>query len=184
MNRRPAFTLIEMLTVIGILSCLTGLMVPALTVTKDIAEQTFCAANLSNIGTALYVYADNHAGFLPDCGASSTLGGPVPADGKHFADAWDSPGTARYPSVQSAGNQGNLWLLVREGYLSAAAFTCPSTADSPSLNPADDVAITGFYQMDAAGAQPTPAEAQFLQEFSAGRCSYSFQNQFVHPVFD
>lgn len=184
MAGRRAITLTEMLVTVGSLACLLVALVPAVTSTKDTAERTACAANLSHVGQALLVYAADHDGRLPDCGAASPLGGEVPDDGRHVASRFDAPGTCAWPEVRAVGNQANLWILVREGYADAGIFVCPATADRPSLNGARASAVMGFVATDSATGKPVPDEARFLGRVAAGRCSYSYQNQFAHPGTD
>jgi competence protein ComGC len=184
MATRRAITLTEMLVTVGSLACLLAALVPAVTSTKDTAERTACAANLSQIGKALLVYAADHEGNLPDCGAASSLGGDVPDDGRHVASRFDAPGTCNWPRVRAVGNQANLWLLVREGYADAGLFVCPATADRPSLNGARASAVMAFVATDPATGKPVPDETRFFRRVAAGRCSYSYQNQLAHSETD
>jgi hypothetical protein len=160
---------------------LSAVFLPALMDAKDAADQLVCARNLSQLGEAMTLYARAHDGFLPDCGAASPLGGDVPDDGRHFPSRSDATGSCAWPAVRAVGNQANLWILVREGYADARLLICPATADKPSLNAASDPAILGFYALDPATGHATAPEARFLNRVAAGRCSYSYQNQFVHP---
>jgi prepilin-type N-terminal cleavage/methylation domain-containing protein/prepilin-type processing-associated H-X9-DG protein len=59
------FTLIEMLTVIGIVAILMGLLLPVLSQARRKAAQTQCLSNLRQIGMALLAYADDWRGRLP-----------------------------------------------------------------------------------------------------------------------
>ena len=184
MGTRRGVTLTELLAAVGGMVCLTAVLCPALMEAKDSAEKTTCAANLSRIGEALRLYAGDHDGFLPDCGAASSLGGTPPADGRHVASRFNAPGSSAWPHVRAVGNQANLWILVQEGYAAARLFICPATSDRPSLNDDRSDAVMGFLAMDPATGCPTPAEDRFLKRVAAGRCSYSYQNQFVHPGTD
>jgi len=181
MCARRGVTLTEMVAVIGTIICLSALMVPALTEVKDANDRTRCAANLSQLGKAVLFYTIENNGYLPNCGAYSKCGGAPARDGKRLACRWNAQGTCNWPSFVQVGNQANLWLLVREGYADARLFACPATPDRPSLNPADDPAVMGFLQLAPDTAARTPAEEWFLSRLAAARCSYSYQNQFVHP---
>ncbi len=181
MGARRGITLTELLVTIGCMVCLTAAMVPAVVGTKDVANRTVCAAHLASLSKAMMLYAIDHDGLLPDCGAASPLGGAVPKDGWHYPSRFDAPGTCAWPHVRSVGNQANLWLLVREGYTLPSILVCPATADRPSLNSRDSPEVMGFLAMDPATGRAEPAEDRFLKRLRAGRCSYSYQNQFAHP---
>ncbi|MCX5685399.1 MAG: type II secretion system protein [Planctomycetota bacterium] len=184
MCARNGFTLTEMLAVIGVILCLSALLVPALTEVKDTSDSARCAANLSQIGKALLIYAAENDGFLPSCGAYSKRGDAPARDGKRLAGRWNAQGTCNWPKFVQVGNQANLWLLVRAGYADPRQFVCPATPDRPSLNAADDPSVMGFLQLVPDTAAKTPAEAWFVSRVTAARCSYSYQNQFVHPKVD
>ena len=181
MGARRGVTLTELLVTIAGLLCLSTALVPAVIGAKDVADRTVCAAHLSSLGKAIVLYAIDHDGRLPDCSAASPLGGEVPKDGWHFPSRFDAPGTCAWPHVRAVGNQANLWLLVREGYALPQIFVCPATADRPSLNSDTSPAVMGFLAMNPATGRAVPAEDRFLKRVHAGRCSYSYQNQFAHP---
>lgn len=184
MEAKSGATLTELLAVVLGMGCLATVLVPALLGTKDAADRTICAANLARLGHALAAYAADYDGLLPDCGAASQACGPVPADGLHYPSRTTAAGTCNWPNVRAVGNQANLWLLVRGGYALPRQFICPATADRPSLNSIDSPAVMGFVATDPATGRPVPAEDRFFRRVAAGRCSYSYQNQFVHPGAD
>ena len=181
MGARQGVTLTEMLAAIGTIICLSALLVPTLTEVKDASDCARCAANLSQLGKALLLYAADNNGYLPDCGAYSKFGGAPARDGKRLAGRWNAQGTCNWPGFVQVGNQANLWLLVHEGYADPRLFVCPATADRASLNPPDNLSAMSFLQLAPDTAARTHAEDRFISRVAGARCSYSYQNQFVHP---
>lgn len=64
-RRSTAFTLVELLVVIGIIAVLISLLLPALAKTREAAKDTACKSNLRQVGIFLNLYAQANRGFLP-----------------------------------------------------------------------------------------------------------------------
>jgi len=64
-KRMHAFTLIELLAVIGVLSLLLGLLLPALIAARRNAQRTKCLSNLHQISLAFVSYANDCKGYWP-----------------------------------------------------------------------------------------------------------------------
>ena len=62
---KRAFTLVELLVVLGIIAVLTAILLPALSGAREAAKQTACASNLRQLATASLTYATENQGFWP-----------------------------------------------------------------------------------------------------------------------
>ena len=60
-----AFTMVELLVVIGVIAVLLGLLLPTLSGSREKANQIECSANLRSIGQALASYTQDNGGYLP-----------------------------------------------------------------------------------------------------------------------
>jgi type II secretory pathway pseudopilin PulG len=79
-------TLVELLTVIGIIAVLAAILFPVFSKVKRKARQTQCISNLRQIGAAVQMYNEDYNGIYPY--------GVDPAD-KYAPEIWD-----RYPEWQ------------------------------------------------------------------------------------
>jgi prepilin-type N-terminal cleavage/methylation domain-containing protein len=64
---RFAFTLVELLVVIGIIGILAALIMPAIQASREASRRTACANNLRQIGVALNAYHTAHRQFPIGC---------------------------------------------------------------------------------------------------------------------
>ena len=65
---RSAFSLVELLVVIGIIALLLSLLLPALTRARRQANTLHCLAKLRAIGQAAMLHVNEHGGYLPSAG--------------------------------------------------------------------------------------------------------------------
>ena len=61
-----AFTLIELLAVIGVIGLLAGVLIPSIARSMRMASSAVCMHNLHAVHQALQTYRIDHGGRLPD----------------------------------------------------------------------------------------------------------------------
>jgi prepilin-type processing-associated H-X9-DG protein len=64
--RRTAWTLVELLVVIGIIAVLIGLLIPAVQAVRARSARAACASNLHQLGIAMQMYLNNNSNRYPD----------------------------------------------------------------------------------------------------------------------
>ena len=105
-KRLNRFTLIELLTVIGVIAILAAFLLPALSKSKEKARRIQCMNNLKQIGLALFNYADDYGGLFPYGHPETSLG--------YF--------------------DHGLGLLHSQGYLpNSETYNCPSSSESSTI---------------------------------------------------
>ena len=111
--RHPrAFTLIELMVVIAIISILAALLLPVLGAAKERARSIVCLANLKQIGVALTIYSDDHEDSL------------IPAEySKNFRPAAEGWPTILYNLKYLPAERAPSYYALADGN---SVFRCPS----------------------------------------------------------
>ena len=120
--RRPsAFSLVEVLIVIGIIAGLFAIILAGAEKARHQAYITKCASNLHGIGLAITIYENDDRGAFPrTIYDPATADAPAKGTGVHAADPF-SAGTTVQPNDVTAA----LFLLMRVEKLPPALFVCP-----------------------------------------------------------
>jgi prepilin-type N-terminal cleavage/methylation domain-containing protein/prepilin-type processing-associated H-X9-DG protein len=120
-----AFTLIELLTVMAIITALISLSMPSLSRTREEAKRTVCMVNEQRIGHAFYLYAMD----APDPGFFPALGLVTTATSGNMRLFYPDDRTSLPPTSGTPSPTVDLWAVVRVSYAQPKQFVCPSTTD-------------------------------------------------------
>jgi len=133
---RKAFTLVELLVVIGIIAVLIGILLPALTKAREQANTVKCESNLRGIGQAFAQYlAENQDTFPP---SNFYTGLNV-----NLSTGTQSPGTPinGYTHWSALINGAGVWERASDYLMSN-----PTTINAPQLAPFLSTAAWGQFQ--------------------------------------
>ncbi len=133
--RRKGFTLVELLVVIAIIALLMGILMPALARVRQIAFRMVCGTNLSGIGKAMLIYANDYEDELPRAGGRNGVwGGPVDFDAmtRQAAYGTDGQGNGGKATITSC-----FYLLVKYAEVTPKSFLCKGDSGVTEFKPAD-----------------------------------------------
>jgi len=151
LRRRPseaAFTLIELIVVIGIILAVIGLLLPALARSQKEAYQVECASNMRQIGLAIIQYiGDNHGNFPPALISNNSHKTQDPNN--PYPDGWFWAAELVNQHYISAPN------ILRAGAPNTLYFSHPSPFECPSALMPDEAAAQAGLAISDAGAFPT-----------------------------
>ena len=136
MERKKGFTLVELLVVIAIIALLMGILMPALSRVRQIAFRLVCGTNLSGIGKAMLIYANDYDDELPRAGGRNSewrSGGIVwDAPTRHAAYGLNANGTGGGATITSS-----LYLLIKYAEVTPKSFICKGDSNVTEFEPSD-----------------------------------------------
>ena len=122
--KRKCFTLVELLVVIGIIAVLMGILLPALSAVKRTAQRVVCGSNLSGIGKAMLLYANDQEGDFPKGGGPESLWATTGKirdwknqDGQQYNTTPGAPGSLATITC-------SLYLLIKYADVTPSQFVC------------------------------------------------------------
>jgi prepilin-type processing-associated H-X9-DG protein/prepilin-type N-terminal cleavage/methylation domain-containing protein len=170
MSRR-AFTLVELLVVIGIIALLIALLLPALGVARENAKSVNCLSNLRQLCFAAHIYCDRHRGSYPMAQYTDL------PPGFRISYDWDFTTKLDTASGMITVEPGLLW----GDQTSAKVQQCPSF-DGKSNTPKDP--FTGYnYNTSYIGHgqnETIEAPAKMGQVRTSSRCALFGDGQWMN----
>ncbi|MHC4330574.1 MAG: prepilin-type N-terminal cleavage/methylation domain-containing protein [Planctomycetota bacterium] len=134
--RRKGFTLVELLVVIAIIALLMGILMPALSRVRQVAFRMVCGTNLSGIGKAMLIYANDYDDELPRSGGrNSTRAVTIPdwqAANRFGAYGVSANGEGGVGSISSC-----FYLLVKYSEVTPKSFLCKGDSGTTEFKPAN-----------------------------------------------
>ncbi len=137
---RRAFTLVELLVVIAVISLLMGLLLPALAAARDSGVSTACGSNLKQLGVGLSMYLGEYPGELPQVRVDQA-GNPVKGEAGNNIGALfgGKKGTLPFLGINKVGGERRpLNNYVWDGPVPADSTESSKTFELPLFNDPGD----------------------------------------------
>jgi len=171
MKTKRGFTLVELLVVIAIIALLMGILMPALSRVRQLAFRLTCGTNLSGIGKAMLVYANDYEDELPRAGGRNTVWGGLSPTGWTATDRRTAFGLTPDSSGGKATITSCFYLLIKYSEVTPKSFVCKGDAGTTEFKLSDQTSVpTNFELIDAWDFGP-PTE-------SFKHCSYTYHVPF------
>jgi hypothetical protein len=134
--KRRNMTLVEVIVIVFICLFVTAVVIPAGNKSSSIAFRTVCADNLSGLGKAMLIYANDYDDEFPRAGGRSTVwSSQIPnwmAENRYEAYGIDGRGEGGEATISSS-----LYLLVKYAEVAPKSFICPGDEGTTEFRLAD-----------------------------------------------
>ncbi|MEN6333551.1 MAG: type II secretion system protein [Phycisphaerales bacterium] len=176
--RRKGFTLVELLVVIAIIALLMGILMPALARVRQLAFRMTCGTNLSGIGKAMMIYANDYEDELPRAGGRNCAWGALSSATGYMAQTRQQAFgvTAADGSGGKATISSCFYLLVKYAEVTPKSFVCKSDSGTTEFKLAEMGVPNGTELIDLWDFGPTGTSAAPGRQFKS--CSYSYHSPF------
>ncbi len=172
MKAKRGFTLVELLVVIAIIALLMGILMPALARVRQLAFRMTCGTNLSGIGKAMLIYANDYEDELPRAGGRSSTWGGMPSNtawtaaDRRLAFTLGTDGSGGTASISSC-----FYLLVKYAEVTPKSFVCKGDAGTTEFKLSDVTGLPANFELIDAWDFGQPGDSQ-------KHCSYTYHIPF------
>jgi prepilin-type N-terminal cleavage/methylation domain-containing protein/prepilin-type processing-associated H-X9-DG protein len=148
---RAAFTLVELLVVIGIIALLLSILLPALARARENANRISCQSSLRQIGQAMMIYLNLSKGLMP---VTPKNGGATDYDAWYFRTSPAAAGPNAMVSNLQNSPVGKILKLTNKNY---KVLVCPSDQLAQRRNPPEYPYSYSFNRMFNGNSTNPPA---------------------------
>jgi prepilin-type N-terminal cleavage/methylation domain-containing protein len=173
--KTKGFTLVELLVVIAIIALLMGILMPALSRVRQLAFRLTCGSNLSGIGKAMLIYANDNSDELPRAGGRNSSWNIVNWNAMTRSAAYNitsADGTGGNSSISSC-----FYLLVKYAEVTPKSFVCKADSGVKEFSLRDETDLGSVTELTQAwDFGSTGAASGEVNTGPGEHCSYTYHS--------